>query len=192
MSTLIRVFAVRRVPVYVHWSVFAITLFFLGVAWQHILPAAIGIASYLGVLLVHELGHQYVATRRQYRVMRIEIYPIHGVCRFESPEYPLDAAAIAWGGVLAQFAIAIPCILYIKLVGHTPFLLLNIPLAIFAFLNPVIAVLNLLPIAPLDGKLAWTYFKYRFAGVRWRRRGAVEEKTPLQALREAAAKAQQR
>ena len=185
MPKLIRVFTVRGVAVCVHWLVPAISIFLLGAAWQHIVLAAIGIASYLGILILHELGHQYVAMRRQYSVYRIEIYPIHGLCRHEGAEFPLDAAVIAWGGVLAQFAVAVPCILYFKLIGPTPFAALNIPLAIFAFFSPAIAVMNLLPITGLDGKQAWTYFKYRFA------RRPKSEKTPLQALRDAVAKAQQ-
>src|SRR5512142_2951006 len=118
MTKLIRVFSVRGVPVFVHWSVFAICLFLLGAAIKEIFAAALGLASYIGVLMLHEIGHQVVAMRRGYHVTRIEIYPVHGLCRFEEPEYPLDAAVIAWGGVAAQFAVALPLIVALKAFGY--------------------------------------------------------------------------
>src|SRR5512138_1589078 len=132
MPRLIRVFTVRAVPVFVHWSVLAICLFLLGAGAHHLLTTAAGLASYLGVLIVHELGHHAVARRRGYRVERIEVFPLHAAC------------------------------------------------AIFGFLSPAIALLNLVPVAPLDGKEAWSYFRLRFgrAPVEPRPKG----KTPLEAL----------
>jgi hypothetical protein len=189
MTKLIRVFSVRGVPVFVHWSVFAISLFLLGAAIKEIVAAAVGLASYLGVLLLHEVGHQLVAVHRRYHVARIEIYPFHGLCRFEEPEYPLDAAVIAWGGVAAQTVVAIPLIVLLKLFGYPRFWILGIPMTIFAFASLAIAALNLLPIAPLDGKLAWSYFRHRFGRPSLQRRR--EEKTALQALEDAVRKARQ-
>lgn len=188
MPKLIRLFRVRRVPVFVHWSVFAICLFLLGAALRHIVLAAIGLASYLGVLVVHELGHQFMASRRGYEVSRIEIYPVHGICRFEAPEYPLDAAVIAWGGVLAQFVVAVPLIVFLKTFGYPNIAGLDIVLAIFAFVSPAIALFNLLPVAPLDGKVAWSYFRHRF-GRDELPRPHVQEKSALQALQDAIARA---
>lgn len=191
MPRLIRLFSVRGVPVLVHWTVFAICLFLLGAAVRHIVLAAIGLASYIGVLVVHELGHQWMATRRGYDVHRIEIYPIHGLCRFEAPEYALDEAVIAWGGVLAQFAVALPLFVYLKAFGYPGFAVLDIPFAIFAFVSPAIALLNLLPVAPLDGKTAWSYFRYRFSRVEVPAAARPADKSALQALQDAVAKAKQ-
>ncbi len=190
MPKLIRVFNVRGVPVFVHWSVFAICLFLLGAGIKEIVASAVGLASYLGVVVLHEVGHQLVATHRRYHVARIEIYPVHGLCRFEEPEYPLDAAVIAWGGVAAQFVVAVPLIVFVKLLGSPDLGILGIPVAIFAFVSPAIAIFNLLPVAPLDGKLAWSYFQHKFGGRPAQRRS--EESTALQALEDAVRKATQR
>jgi stage IV sporulation protein FB len=78
-----------------------------------------GIAAYLIVLVTHELGHQFMATRLGYRVISIEIYPIHGLCRFDHPETKLEAAKIAWGGIIAQFLIAAPAVVRLVLYGYS-------------------------------------------------------------------------
>lgn len=183
MQRLFRLFSVRGVPVLVHWSVLAISLFLLGAARTEILPVFLGLAAYLGTVLLHEIGHQMVAKRRGYHVARIEIYPIHGLCRFEEPEYPLDAAAIAWGGVAAQFVVAIPLVVALKVFGYPNVGLIGIPIAMFAYVSPATALFNLLPIAPLDGALAWSYFRHRFSSAARARR--TDENTALQAFEDA-------
>jgi Zn-dependent protease len=150
---------------------------------------AAGLGAYLSVLVIHELGHHFVAVRRGYHVDRIEVFPLHAICRSERPEHLRDRALIAWGGPIAQLLLALPFTVFILDFGFTPFQTVNAVLAILGYLNPLIAIVNLAPIAPLDGSLAWkldlfTVFRHR----RKRRR----EKTALEAFEEAREKAIQR
>jgi Zn-dependent protease len=190
VNRFVHVSTVRRVPIYVHWTVFAICIFLLGAGLRHIVAAALGMTCYLTILVVHELGHQVAATLRRYTVDRIEIYPFHGVCKLEEAEYPLDAAVIAWGGVLAQFALALPLAGFVFAFGYTGFGVIDLPLAILGFVSPAFALFNLLPVAPLDGKVAWSYFGLRF-GTSFRQKPA-KQKTALEALEDALKKAKHR
>lgn len=147
---------IRRVPLYVHWSVPALCIFFIGVEVRQLLFITVALASYLSVVLIHELGHQLAAQRKRYRVMAIEIYPLHGRCRYDGPEVGYDGASIAAAGPVAQLYVAAPFLLYIYTFGYTRLDLINVVLAMFAFFNPAIALFNLLPIPPFDGKRAWS------------------------------------
>ena len=189
MQRLIRVATARQVPILVHWSVPAICIFLLGAGLPRIWMVSAGLGAYLSMLVVHELGHHFVAVRRGYHVDRIEVFPLHALCRFERPASSHDLALIAWGGPTAQFVLAIPFTAYILSFGFTPSQTINAVLAILGYLSPLIAIVNLTPIAPLDGSLAW---KLNLFKVFRRRRKRKREKTALEAFEEAREKAIQR
>jgi Zn-dependent protease len=146
---------IRGVPLFVHWSVPAIALFLLGVFIHAFLVMLAIIATYLAILVIHEVGHQFAARRMRCGVLAIEIYPIHGVCRFTQPATAFDDAVIAWGGVLAQFAVAIPFAILIAFANFKGVVPLAVAVAMLGTVNPAIALFNLIPIAPLDGRKAW-------------------------------------
>jgi Zn-dependent protease len=89
------------------------------------------------------------------RVWSIELYPLHGYTRYDAPRSPYDACVVAWGGVAAQGAIALPLILYTVFFGFTSIGPLNAILAVFGYLSVVIAIHNLIPVGRLDGATAW-------------------------------------
>jgi len=155
MIPLIRVTTIRSGPVFVHWSVPALCIFFLGAGLPRIVMVAAALSAYVGTLVVHELGHHIAAVRRGYHVERIEVFPLHATCRFEPPDYLLDHAAIAWGGPLAQLILALPFTACILFIGFTRWQTANAILAILGYFNPMIAIVNLIPMHPLDGKIAW-------------------------------------
>lgn len=162
---LTRVMKIRGVDIFVHWSVFVIAAVILANAVSKPVLCIVGMLSYLGVILLHEVGHMVVAQRLGSHVVSIHLYPIHGYCLFQTPWSRLDHCKIAWGGVIAQGSVAVPLILWITLIGYTPFDAINAFLAIFGGLSALIAVFNLLPVAPLDGATAWAiipeYFRSR-------------------------------
>ena len=152
---LTRVAQVRGVDVYVHWSIFAIAIVILAELTRKPLSTLIGMTSYLSLLILHESGHLIMARRRGYQAFSMALYPIFGLASFEAPDSRIDRALIAWGGVLAQFVVAIPLTAYIVLVGYTPFESVNAVLAILGGYSLIVAAFNLLPIRPLDGSRAW-------------------------------------
>jgi membrane-associated protease RseP (regulator of RpoE activity) len=115
----------------------------------------VGVTAWLSVILIHECGHLIAAHRRGCAVFSIELYPIFGITHFQTPWSRFDHCVIAWGGVLAQAVIAIPLAAWVAIIGYTRFEPINAVLAILGFYSLGVAAFNLLPVAPLDGFIAW-------------------------------------
>jgi Zn-dependent protease len=177
-----------RVPMLVHWSVPALALFVLGTGVRHILTAASLITAYLAMLAIHELGHQITAQWRGCRVVEVRIYPLHGSCRYEQSESRYDDILIAWGGAVAQFTVAVPLAIIIKVFGNTGIDQVDVVLAVLGVFSPIVALFNLLPIAPLDGRKAWEIIPIAWTNVRRGRSRSVPV-TPMEAMEEALRKA---
>ena len=146
---------INRVSVCVHWSVLVIAALMLLNAPRQPVLTLVGVTAWLAVMLIHECGHMIAAHRRNCDVFAIELYPIFGITRFEIPWSHFDHCVIAWGGVLAQAIIGVPFVAWIVIVGYTPFEPVNAVLALLGGYSLIVAALNLLPVAPLDGAIAW-------------------------------------
>lgn len=162
LERLTRIARLDGVNVYVHWSVLAIAVFILLGVIQNPVRSLVGLASYFSILLIHECGHLFVARRLHCEVYEIELYPILGFTRFQTPWSRYDHALIAWGGVLAQAIIGIPLVLWIVFFGYTPFDTANEVLVLLGMVSLGIAAFNLLPFKPLDGATAWQLFPAYF------------------------------
>ncbi len=178
----------RGVPIRVHWTVPLLAIVAMIAGWRELAVISALVAGYVAMLVIHELGHHIVATRRRHRVFSIEIYPFHGECRYEQARSPWDRALIAWGGVIAQALVALPCMIVLKTDFIPSMGALNAALWVLAAPSLTIAALNLLPIAPLDGRDAWTILPLALK----RRRKASIDMTPMEALEEALRKATKR
>ena len=152
---LTRVFRLKGVDVFVHWTVFLIAAVMVYATRRNPWITLTAGASWLGLLLLHECGHMIAARSRHTPVISIELYPIFGFCRFEVPWSRFDHCVIAWGGVAAQLAVAVPIMLWVSAFGYSRFAPVNAVLAILGGYSLVIAVFNLLPVRPLDGSMAW-------------------------------------
>jgi len=156
MKRLIRVARIDAVDVYFHWSTMLVGGLVLIWYRDRLELTLAAVAAYLGVAMIHEWGHVVAARRRRCVAWSIEIYPILGLTRFSAPVSFFDACVIAWGGVLAQLAIAVPLVVWVALFGVTPFEPLNAALAILGPLSLLIAMLNLVPLGSCDGAKAWS------------------------------------
>lgn len=149
---------IRGVDTYVHWTVFLVSgLILAGVVRQPAL-SLLGLTAYFAVLLIHETGHLIAAQRKGCPVFSIKLYPVFGVTRFGTPWSRLDHCIIAWGGVLAQAVIALPIIVWVAVFRYSRFEAVNVLFAILGFFSAAVALLNLIPTAPLDGAVAWGIF----------------------------------
>ena len=146
---------IKRVNVFVHWSLLLIgTLILLGAVENPLLSFTV-LVSYYGVILLHDCGHIFAALRRGCEVFSIELYPIWGITQFTLPFSAFDQCVIAWGGVAAQALVAVPLIGCAELLGYSRFEPVSAILAIWGFFSLSMAIFNLLPIQPLDGATAW-------------------------------------
>jgi len=95
-------------PVFLHWSVLVVMGGCLAMAVSDPITAIVAAVSYFSVILIHEWGHAFVASRLGYAIDSIRLSVIHGECVYDaSYETAREAALIAWGGPLAQFAAAV-------------------------------------------------------------------------------------
>ncbi len=155
LNKLIEVTQIRGVKVFVHWSVFLIgALIILGAVEDAPLAFTV-LGSYYGVILLHECGHMVAAQRKGCAVWSIELYPLWGITGFSEPYSQRDRCVIVWGGVVAQTLVAVPLLVWVEVFGYTRFQAMNAILAIFGFFSLSTIAINLLPIRPLDGAIAW-------------------------------------
>ncbi len=145
---------INGVDLYIHWSVFAVVALMLFGSLQRPVTL-VGLVSYLSVLFIHEYGHMIAAQRLGSKVYFIKLYPIFGWISFQTPWSHFDHCVIAWSGVVAQAVIAVPLVILVAVFGYTPFEPINVALVILGFFSLCVAAFNLLPVAPLDGAIAW-------------------------------------
>ena len=142
-------------PVFVHWSVFALAGALVLISLDSAIHAVTAITAYLSVIVIHELGHAWMARRRRYQVVSIQVAMFHGRCTHEAADYEWDDVAIAWGGVLAQLAVAIPAFVLTAALARVDLGPFALALAILSRVNLTVALLNLIPAPGLDGGKAW-------------------------------------
>ncbi len=155
VQKLTRVMQIRGTDVFVHWSVFLIAGVMLAGVIRRPLVTVFALVAYLGVLLLHEFGHLIVAQWKHCEVFSIELYPIFGLTRYETPWSRFDHCVIAWGGVTAQAIVAAPIVIWITIFGYTRFDPVNALLALLGPFSLAVAAVNLIPTGRLDGATAW-------------------------------------
>ena len=158
IDRLTRIARVKGIDIYVHWTVFAVSIIILINSVRRPALTLVGLLSFFTVLLIHEFGHLIAARLRGHEPDYIEIYPIFGLAHFETPRTRLDHCMIAWGGVIAQALVALPLVVWIRLFDYTRFDAVNAVLGILGPYSLFVAVFNLLPVAPFDGATAWGLF----------------------------------
>jgi stage IV sporulation protein FB len=147
----------RDVPISLHWTVL------IGLPWlfyqtRSVVDTLVGFIAFFLLLLAHELGHAAVAHWRHVEVHYIRLLFIHGLCAHDEPYHEEDDIWIAWGGVAAQLAVLLVAVsASLLLVTFAPGVrLLAAPLfEVLIEINLVILVVNLIPVAPLDGAKGW-------------------------------------
>ena len=146
-----RLFTIKRIPVEAHWSI--ILLMILVGGGLHFTPGA-WLGAFL-LVLIHELGHATVARVHGLHVQRIQMHGLGGVCFYSGYPTSFQDAQIAWGGVLGQAALYAVTVSFGALFGppRTDFTYQLVD--VFTEVNLVVACVNLLPVAPLDGYRAW-------------------------------------
>lgn len=134
----------RGAPIRLHWSLALGVLFVSGL---HFDPG--GWLGYVLVILLHELGHAALAKRYRMQVLEVMLHGMGGHCRYAGLPSPWERSVIASGGILAQLvvlAVALPL----------SYFLVEGPMTAGLFhalvrTNVLLMVVNLIPIAPLDG-----------------------------------------
>lgn len=159
----VKVARLAGVVVYVHFTFFVL-LAWIGVAGgleKGSLAAAaeaVGFTTTLfGCVVLHELGHAFMARRFAIRTKDIVLFPFGGVGRLERiPEVPSQEFLIALAGPAVSVGIAAALFAALRLQGSAPqleeFAVGDVSFAErLMFINAGLAVFNLLPAFPMDG-----------------------------------------
>ncbi|OAL60559.1 hypothetical protein A6R74_17690 [Halomonas sp. ALS9] len=159
----IKLFVICGVPVFMHWSLSMVLLLLVlySAADVSMLIAAI---SFFTIMFFHELGHMWFAAKLGLKSLKIKLYLFHGRFCFEESNNEYHTCLVAWGGVVVQAIIFIPCIVIFSLYSDVLPWFVNLPLVILGYINALIAVFNLIPAKGLDGRRCWKsislYFRY--------------------------------
>ena len=171
MESGIRLFTVRGIPIRMHITFPLILVwgaFQFGRGQEPIQGAIFGVIVTLllfVIVVLHELGHSFVAQYYGVGVRQIVLLPIGGVALLERiPEKPSQEFAIAIAGPLVNFGLAIVLALLglvlgfdLRLQGLNTLLQqlgegsLQVLFSYIFILNLFLGVFNLLPAFPMDG-----------------------------------------
>jgi Zn-dependent protease len=119
---------------------------------------AMACGAFFLLLVAHEFGHAAVAKWRNVDVESIQLYFIHGLCTHDEPYYEEDDVLIAWGGVAAQFVVLVGAFgANLLMAAFAPYSneVAAPLLGVLIQTNLLIMVINLIPVAPLDGAKTW-------------------------------------
>jgi len=156
---------------FIHWSFIPISLL-MTIPFAADLVLSTLCAILLGLLiLLHEFGHAIFAKKLGYQPTEIVLKGLHGYCIYEylhNSNFAEDEAKIAWGGVFVQFLIAIPLIVTVSFTNLFDNKFMGPIVVVFGYYSIFIAIVNLLPLAPLDGAKAW-----KLIGILWAKRKGI-------------------
>jgi Zn-dependent protease len=177
-------------PIRIHWSTPIGMLVFTGFLRDPRFAPGLWL-GFLLVVLVHELGHAIAVWLSGHRVVAVDAYALGGLCHWRGGPSPLARAMIAWGGVIAQAALAIGTSIALAFLGRPAHVFTADLAHAFVDANLWMALMNLVPVPPLDGAEAWRVVPILAARRRRRReneaaraRAAAAAKTSLRALDE--------
>lgn len=163
---LLRRIRVAGARVHVHWLALALGGVVLGVFIRQPLHAAEAVACYFGLILLHEVGHVLVARRLGYAAPDIYLGAIHGFCVHDHPDTFREDALIAWGGVLAQLAVAVPLLALDQIPGFSSLPFVGLVVVAFGYFSLPMVAFNLVPSHGLDGAKAWRLIPLLFSDLR--------------------------
>lgn len=140
----------RAAPILWHWSL-PLALYLL--SGMSVRPARWAAVTLL--LLGHEVGHAVWARRYGAEVLSIRVLPVGGLCVWRGDVTERQRSVIAAGGVMVQAAVWIAATLAVRLApAPSPAWLGDVAYA-WTTSNVFLILVNLLPVAPLDGHEVW-------------------------------------
>jgi Zn-dependent protease/CBS domain-containing protein len=124
---------------------------------------AVTALAFFASILIHELGHSWVARRNGIPIESITLFVFGGMARISrEPDTPGVEFRVALAGPVTSFVLAGLCAGAWQLAREVP--LLAAPAIWLARINFMVAVFNLVPGFPLDGGRLFRAAVWRFTG----------------------------
>jgi Zn-dependent protease len=157
-----RLFKIRGIQLELHWTFLLLLLFFgaQGYGAGGLIAALMSVGAVCLIffcVILHELGHSFMALHYGIRIYRILLLPIGGMAQFASiPQKPKEELWITIAGPAVNFALAGISWLVIKggalQQWSDPYELSFLSIMHFVFMaNIAMGLFNILPIFPMDG-----------------------------------------
>jgi Zn-dependent protease len=144
---------VAGIPIRLHWSFLALVgvigaAGMVGAGPVGLAASLFGVAALFGSVALHELGHAMTARHYGIRTAHITLYPFGGIAAIERmPSDPGQELAIALAGPAVNFAL-------VTVFGWAGAMSSGLPaeiLEVFASMNLIMGLFNLIPAFPMDG-----------------------------------------
>ncbi len=170
MKSSIKIGSIMGIPIYLHYS-FLLILPFLAWSFGNNIKSLAGYAevpvhhleyspyvwgflialALFGSVLLHELGHSYIALKKQVKIRGITLMIMGGVAQLEEmPTRPGEEAQIALAGPVVSLLVGAGAYLMLPFLGNThPNLVFSF--SYLGYINIFLALFNLLPAFPMDG-----------------------------------------
>ncbi|HEU4579395.1 MAG TPA: hypothetical protein VFS67_14135 [Polyangiaceae bacterium] len=147
----LRVVRLRGAELRVHWSVLAAVALAGRLRFEPVIWGGL-----LAVILGHQLGHALAVAVAGGTLLGLDTTGVGGSCRWRGAGSLLERAWVAWGGMLLQAVLLALALAFSEQLAASP---AGSQLRFcFVELNLAILAVNLLPLPPLDGALAWRIF----------------------------------
>ena len=156
----------RLGPLRLHWSLLLGAALFCALQ-----PRPLLLLGYAAVLLAHLLGHALALAGTRLRVDGVMLHALGGELLGEGEVSPVRRSLIALCGVSAQAAL-LALALLVPMPGDLQ--------EAFTRRNGVMLLMNLIPLKPLDGALAWKLPRRLRAARRLRFRGEMRASREVQ------------
>ena len=156
----------RLGPLRLHWSLLLGAALFCALQ-----PRPLLLVGYAAVLLAHVSGHALAVAGTRLRIGGVLLHGLGGELLGEGEVAPVRRSLIALGGIAGQAALLVAA------------LLVSMPPDLhdaFTRRNGVLLLMNLIPLKPLDGALAWKLPARLRAARRLRFRGAMRSSRAVQ------------
>lgn len=163
MKSSLRIGTVRGIGIFTHWT-FLVMLVGLFIFYIYqgltVLAALAGVAlitTVFGCVVLHELGHAFMARHYGIPTLDITMYPIGGVARLSRmPKEPKEEFMIAIAGPAVNVVIALVLYLINSVLGsgitmaEAMYTQANV-LGMLMWINVGLVVFNMIPAFPMDG-----------------------------------------
>lgn len=152
------------IPVFIDWT--ALFLLYIAWSWREVAagPGQVGLDAFiicavvlLGSILAHEASHGLAARLAGATGISITIFALGGMCESRRETRPWHDAGISLAGPLCNLALAAACFGGLRLIDPAQLPpggameILDQTLRAGFLINLVLALLNLMPVYPLDG-----------------------------------------
>lgn len=145
-------FHVWGIPIRAHITLLVIVPVLLS-NFNILMSAALAICAF-GSIVLHELGHCFVAMRKGCRIREILLMPIGGAAQMEAiPRRPRDEFLMAVAGPLVSLTLSALSFALLYIMPKADFRYFSPPtvVSVMAVVNLALVLFNLLPAFPMDG-----------------------------------------